>query len=243
MEHTSFHARPFVVLLGLGLVALFLSLPFPPSLALFLPGLVVLAGAIGIGLVLASAIGLGIGAEGPQAGGAKRQPLLSAVGVPLLVGAGVGLALLLGLRYLFLPLLPQLGARFAAESAMPLWERGVLAFDAAVLEEVLYRLFLLTLLAWLLGRIWHTADGVPRRGVLWAANALVAFGFGLAHLPNWSAVIALTPLGIAAVVFLNGIAGFVFGYLYFARGLPAAMLAHFAGDVVLHVIGPGLLTA
>jgi len=50
----------------------------------------------------------------------------------------------------------------------------------------------------------------------------------------------LTPQLIAAVLFLNGIAALPFGYLYWSRGLEAAMLAHFSADLVLHVIGPTL---
>jgi hypothetical protein len=35
---------------------------------------------------------------------------------------------------------------------------------------------------------------------------------------------------------LNGFAGLVFGWLYWRRGLLAAMIAHTSADVVLHVL-------
>jgi membrane protease YdiL (CAAX protease family) len=63
----------------------------------------------------------------------------------------------------------------------------------------------------------------------------------LAHLPRWYAIATLTPLIVATVVFLNSIGGLTFGYLYWRKGLEAAMTAHFAADIVLHVFGPGLL--
>ena len=139
-----------------------------------------------------------------------------------------------------MPILPQIQARFAAEADSPVWQRFVIAFDSAVIEELLFRLFLLSLLAWLLGRLWHDPNGLPGQGVLWAANVLVAIGFGLAHLPSWSAVVTLTSAIVITVVLLNSIGGITFGYLYFEGGLEAAMLAHFTADVVLHVLGPGL---
>ena len=46
---------------------------------------------------------------------------------------------------------------------------------------------------------------------------------------------------ITRALLLNGIGGIVFGWLYWKRGLLAAMLAHFSADIVLHVVTP-LLT-
>ena len=43
---------------------------------------------------------------------------------------------------------------------------------------------------------------------------------------------------IARTLLLNGIGGVAFGWLYWKRGIEAAMLAHFSTDLVLHVIAP-----
>jgi membrane protease YdiL (CAAX protease family) len=48
---------------------------------------------------------------------------------------------------------------------------------------------------------------------------------------------------IVRALLLNGIGGIVFGWLYWKRGLLAAMLAHFSADVVLHVVVPLLGTS
>ena len=45
---------------------------------------------------------------------------------------------------------------------------------------------------------------------------------------------------VARTVLLNAVAGVVFGWLYWKRGLEMAMLAHFGGDLVLHVAAPFL---
>ena len=49
-------------------------------------------------------------------------------------------------------------------------------------------------------------------------------------------IIPLTPLVITRAILLNGIGGVVFGWLYWKRGLEAAMIAHFSADIVLHVL-------
>ncbi len=77
--------------------------------------------------------------------------------------------------------------------------------------------------------------------VLWIANIGAAVLFGLGHLPAVAALgWPMDPLVITRAVVLNGLAGVVFGWLYWRRGLESAMLAHFSADMVLHVI-PALL--
>jgi membrane protease YdiL (CAAX protease family) len=242
MSQSSFPWPIFAALLALGLIAVFLSLPFPPKLSLLLAGLVVLGGVVGGGLLLANKIGLRVSTVESWLKEAHGWPQrLGSVGLSLLAGAGLGTVILLSLRLLFLPILPQLQSRFVAEAEMAVWKRIVIAFDSAILEEFIFRLFLFSLLAWLLGRIWHTPEGLPTPGALWAVNVLAAIAFGLAHLPRWTSVTPLTPAFVAAILLLNGVGGVTFGYLYFTHGLEAAILAHFAGDFVLHVVGPGFL--
>ena len=51
-------------------------------------------------------------------------------------------------------------------------------------------------------------------------------------------IMSVTPLLIAAIVSLNAVAALGFGYLYWKRGIEAAMLAHFSADIILHVCAP-----
>lgn len=50
----------------------------------------------------------------------------------------------------------------------------------------------------------------------------------------------ITPLFIVAVISLNAIAALGFGYLFWKRGIEAAMLAHFSANIILHVCAPAL---
>jgi hypothetical protein len=69
-----------------------------------------------------------------------------------------------------------------------------------------------------------------------AANILAAVLFGLGRLPILTLLVPLTPLVIARTVVLNGLLGIIFGWLYWKRGLEAAMISHFSADIVLHVL-------
>lgn len=121
-------------------------------------------------------------------------------------------------------------------SPPPAWQGFLASFYGGIDEEILLRLFLLTLFAFLGKFASHTAEGRPTLIVLWVSNILAAIIFGLGHLPATAAIATITPLVVVRAIVLNGVGGVAFGYLYFTRGLESAMLAHFSADIVLHVI-------
>jgi hypothetical protein len=201
---------------------------------------VVLMGlAAGLGLLIAHHIGLGAPLlEGLLAGknvSAQAQAML----VPaVLLGVGTSSVLLIVEVAVFWPRLPQ-----AMRDHFPipaLWKRLLASFYGGIDEEILLRLFVLSLLAWLIGFAWHLPDGKPTLGAFWLANILAAVIFGLGHLPATAALVKLSPLLIVRAILLNGIVGVATGYLFWQYGLEAAMLAHFSADLVVHGVGDTL---
>lgn len=156
----------------------------------------------------------------------------------LLIGSAVGIVLLLALLVLA-PRLPNLP--FVIAARLPIWKRFLACFYGGVYEELLTRLFLLSLFAWIANRSWRKPAPPLSNSAFWFANILAAVLFGLGHLPSASLLMPITPLVVIAALLLNGIAGIAFGYLYRRRGLEAAMIAHFIGDFVIWVLGPMLL--
>ena len=104
---------------------------------------------------------------------------------------------------------------------------------AGIYEEVWYRLGAMTIFAWMLTRLSVFAH-FPRTAV-WTANALAAALFAAAHIPQTKAVALLTPSLTAFVLLGNGALGLVCGWLYWRRGLFAAMIAHSTVDLILKV--------
>lgn len=202
-------------------------LPLPVvALASVLQTAVLLAVAVFVGLRAADAVGLRTpltDALVTRAGvGAAWRALRPASAV--MVGAVVG-GLILGLEHLvFRPLLPDFAA--AAGASEVTRAQGFLAsFYGGIAEELLTRLFLVSALAWLL-----------RGRATWLAIVVAALVFGAGHLPAVATLAPLTPLLVARTLVLNALGGVAFGWLSWRRGLEAGMVAHFAADLVLHVI-------
>ena len=103
-----------------------------------------------------------------------------------------------------------------------------------VIEEVMLRLFFMSLLAFLLEKLFRKESGTT--GVLIAANVIAAMLFAAAHLPATAMLMELTPVILFRCFLLNGGFGLVFGWLYRKYGLRYAMLAHAGCHVILKLI-------
>ncbi len=200
---------------------------------------VMLGVATGLGLLIAHHIGLGAPlVEGLLAGKNVTAQALSILAPALIIGVASSTILLILEIAVFWPRLPK-----AMREDVPipaLWKRFLASFYGGIDEELLLRLFLLSLLAWLISFVWHTPGGMPTLGALWLANVIAAVVFGLGHLPATAAIVKVTPLLVVRAIVLNGIIGVAAGYLYWQYGLEAAMLAHFSADIVIHVIGDSI---
>ena len=211
-----------------------LRLPLP--LIVLIQGTTYFGGGISLGLLLSRKVGLGAPFLEAWLYGQPRPASRGWVWVSCFTGLGLGVVAVALLR-------SPLGAALAAlpvatEGAMPIWKRFLACFYGGLGEEILMRLFLMSLVAWLVGKVWKTASGLPSSGAFWLANILVAVAFGAGHLPLAARLTPLTPLLVTTVVSLNALLALGFGQLYWKRGLESAMLAHFSTDIVLHVLGP-----
>jgi membrane protease YdiL (CAAX protease family) len=165
---------------------------------------------------------------------ARRPRPRVAWGNALLAGLLAGLVVA-GLAVLLDPHLPPMLHPRAAAPAASAWHGLLASFYGGIAEELQLRLFLMTLLAWLAARLSRRA---PTGRMYWAAIVLAALLFGAGHLPAAAQLWPLDAFVVFRVVALNAVAGIVFGWLYWRRGLEAAIVAHFAADLVLHVAAP-----
>lgn len=221
------------------------SLPIPLLVALqTVQGILVYSILAGLGLFVAGRIGLGAPI---LRNWVERRPvwddLRRIIRPSILFGVIGGIVILVLEVLVFDPLLEtdlaRLGITLPATLTPPAWQGLLASLYGAFDEEILMRLFVLTVLAWLGSRIWKSGSRKPKAAVLWTANMLAAVLFGLGHLPATAAAgLPLDPLVIIRAVILNGLLGVGFGWFYFANGLESAMLAHFSADLILHVIAP-----
>ena len=105
-----------------------------------------------------------------------------------------------------------------------------------VIEEVMLRLFMLTLVAFILFRLLDKGQSAPSVKVLVLANVISALLFAAGHLPATAILLGLTPMTVFRCFLLNGGIGFLFGWLYHRFGLRYAMIAHAGTHVVSKLI-------
>ena len=98
-----------------------------------------------------------------------------------------------------------------------------------IIEEVMLRLFVMTLIAFLLWKLFfrkRDRQNIPT-GIFVAANVIAAVLFAAGHLPATAMLFGeLTPLLLFRCFLLNGGFGLLFGWLYRKHGIQYAMLAH-----------------
>ena len=106
----------------------------------------------------------------------------------------------------------------------------------AVIEEVMLRLFFMSLIAFVLHKIFaKTQDGTPTV-LLVIANIIAALLFAAGHMPATILMIGNSPIIIARCFLLNGGIGLLFGLLYRKYGLRYAMIAHGGCHVISKLI-------
>lgn len=222
--------------------------PLPPALQGQL-GLVLLASIVQNGILfgIASALGLWLGGKvglgAPMLrdwlAGNPEAPRAFRAGLPLAVALGVGSSVLVAVLDLaiFQPFMPApLVAMTNAALVPPAWQGFLASFYGGINEELLLRLFLMSLLVWIGCKLSRAAT--PGHAVAWTANILAAVLFGAGHLPATAALFPLTAVVVIRALLLNGLIGVAAGWLYWRRGILLAMAAHFSADIELHVLLP-----
>ena len=106
----------------------------------------------------------------------------------------------------------------------------------AVIEEVMLRLFLMSLIAFTLFKIFERHKNKPSTGIFIVANIISATLFAAGHLPITNILLGITPMVVFRCFLLNGGLGLLFGYLYRKYGLRYSMIAHGGCHIVSKLI-------
>ena len=160
----------------------------------------------------------------------EKQPILVTLGMTLFTG----LVLCTDLFY-FRNQIPQVAAIYQGKPSFAYWMASVLY--GGVIEEILLRLFVMSLIAFLAWKLFFRREAVPPTGVLIAANIMAALLFAAGHLPSTVQMFGeITPMILLRCFLLNGAGGVVFGYLYRKYGIQYSMLAHAGAHVVWKIL-------
>ena len=103
-----------------------------------------------------------------------------------------------------------------------------------VVEEVMLRLFLMSLIAFIIQKVYKREEMTEK--ILIIANVIAAILFAAGHLPATVITIGITPMILFRCFLLNGGFGLMFGRLYRKYGIHCAMLAHAGVHIVSKLI-------
>ena len=150
--------------------------------------------------------------------------------IALLIGLALGGVMVL-IRILTVQYLPS---EIPAFGFRGLFGGLLVSISAGIGEEVWFRLGLMTLLFWVIMRL--LGHEMIRPSVAWPVIIITAFVFGLAHLPQLLSFDAGSHVAIWTTILGNTIVGTFYGWCYWRRSLVAAIIGHFAVDIVIHAL-------
>ena len=157
---------------------------------------------------------------------------------PLLISGAVavigGLALILFDLLWFGRVSEAIMASYAAKPTV-VFVIGAIVYGG-VIEEVMLRLFMMSLIAFVLHKIFAKDEEKPTAIIYTVANVASALLFAAGHLPATALLLGITPIILFRCFLLNGGIGMLFGWLYQRYGLRYAMLAHAGCHVISKLI-------
>lgn len=155
-----------------------------------------------------------------------RKPLI----YTMIVSLAGGMTLILSDIFFFGKYSEVIANSYATKPTLPYLLATVTY--GAVIEEVMLRLFWMSLVAFILKKLLKR-EGT---GIFVVANVIAALLFAAGHLPATVLMIGSTPMIIFRCFLLNGGFGLLFGWLYRKYGLRYAMLAHGGCHIVSKLI-------
>ncbi len=106
-----------------------------------------------------------------------------------------------------------------------------------VFEEVLMRLFFMSLLIWIIMKVLRKDKESLNSVFYWIAIIIAAALFAAGHLPATEVLFGeLTTTLIIRSFMFNGISGLFFGFLYWKKGFEYGVLSHMFAHIALQLI-------
>lgn len=120
----------------------------------------------------------------------------------------------------------------------PTFEYIVSAFTyGGVFEEILMRLFLMSLFSWIIAKIFYRKEKEIPTKVFAISNIITALLFAAVHIPATIETFGyIDGLLLFRCFLMNGAFGIAFGWLYRKYGIGYSMLAHFGTHLISKVI-------
>jgi hypothetical protein len=241
----------FIILWLIGMIGvistMWIALPMPAAelslpiivvklINLILPTFLLLI-AVLIGVNLAYKVGLSAPFLEALAS-STQQPILAIQPqvIPGLVGGVFGGIAISTISFLWRSSLPNdfVAQAKALSNNTPLLTR---VLYGGITEEILMRWGLMSLLVWAAWRVLQKGQGNPDTVYVVLAIGVSAIAFGLGHLPLAFTLSSQATASLVTYIIVgNAFFGLIAGYLYWQKGLEAAIIAHVTVHLVMATI-------
>ena len=155
---------------------------------------------------------------------ADRRPIVQVLvrQLPSGVATGLASALVLLLFWMTVSSMPEAAEKLGALQ-LPIVTK---LLYGGIVEELLLRWGLMSFFAWAIWRLAGRPSGPPA-WCIWSAILFAAILFAAGHLPLLYLLLPAPPAELLLLVLAgNAVPGILFGWLFWRRGLEAAMIAH-----------------
>lgn len=119
------------------------------------------------------------------------------------------------------------GAAFIASPSFMSYLRGMPVYSrvlyGGIVEEVVFRWGLMSIVAWILWRVLQRGQGMPEFWIMGAAIVIANAVFAFAHVPMLTAAHDANPYRTASIIFVVALP---WGWLFWRKGFEAAVIAH-----------------
>lgn len=179
----------------------------------------------GIGIILSNKIGLWKKFE------INKKAIIGVIIISILGGLGLSVVD----RYIFGSFINPV---LHSYDNKPTFEYIVSAFTyGGVFEEILMRLFLMSLFSWIIAKIFYRKEKEIPTKVFAISNIITALLFATVHIPATIETFGyIDGLLLFRCFLMNGAFGIAFGWLYRKYGIGYSMLAHFGAHLISKVI-------
>ncbi len=152
-------------------------------------------------------------------------------GIITIVGA---LVLFPGDKFIFGSLNSWVNEQYTVKPTIYIMIGGLLV--GGIIEEVMMRLFFMSLVVFIISKIFCKNKKEIPTLVFVIANILAALLFAAGHLPSTATMTTLTPIIIFRCFLFNGGLGLAFGYLYRKYNIRYAMISHGVSHLIADIL-------
>ncbi|ARF17895.1 type II CAAX prenyl endopeptidase Rce1 family protein [Sporosarcina ureae] len=203
------------------------------ALLAVIPNFIIIIIALVVGFFTAHKVGLKSVVIHPHARVKSKSDWINGIKLAIILGS-VAAVVMIGFDYIFQPFLPD----SLVETLQPYTALHFISalLYGGVVEELIMRFGVMSLLVFILGKVFNRKSEKPANWIFILAIFISALMFAFGHYSATAHMTEMTAFIWFRMILLNGIGGLFFGWIYWKHNLELAMLAHMFAHIVMNLL-------